>query len=80
MIIDILKNDGVTLRCDNCNTYFAWKPDEQSGCRLRANINNCEKTECEYYAPVEKKCPKCGNIYLTKIPVIVYKIMKEIRR
>jgi len=80
MIIDVLKSKGVPFRCNNCNTYFAWKPDEQGECRICTKYKQCEKTECNYYEPVGKKCPECGSSNLTEIPAIVYKIMRNVRR
>lgn len=79
MIIDVLKTNGVPYRCDYCNTYFVWKPD-QSECRLSIKNNNCKKIECRYYEPLEKKCPVCASKDITEIPGIIYKIIKEIRR
>ena len=80
MIIDIVKSKGVPFRCDNCNTYFAWKPDGQGVCSERVTLPQCKKVECEYYKPAKKKCPECGSDDLSEIPTIVYKIMREIRR
>ena len=80
MIIDIVKSKGVPFRCDNCNTYFAWKPDEPGVCRVRAGHPECKKPECEYYKPAKKKCPECGSENLTVVSAMVYKIMREIRR
>lgn len=80
MIIDIVKSKGVPFRCDNCNAYFAWKPDEHGECRIRTKHRQCENLECEYYEPAKKKCPECGSDDLTEVPAIVYKIMREIRR
>ena len=79
MIIDIVKSKGVPFRCDNCNTYFAWKPDEEGGCSVRATRHQCKEIGCEYYKPAKKKCPECGSDDLTEVPAIVYKIMREIR-
>lgn len=79
MIIDIVKSKGVTFRCDNCNTYFAWKPDEQGVCYVDMGRDKCKKTECKYYKPAKKKCPECGSDDLTEVPAIVYKIKREIR-
>ena len=80
MVIDIVKSNGVPFRCDNCNTYFAWKPDEQGECFVRETFHQCKKVECEYCKPAKKKCPECGSDNLTEVPAIVYKIMREIRR
>lgn len=80
MIIDIVKSKGVTFRCDNCNAYFAWKPDEQGVCDIRSRHPQCKEFECKYYSPAKKKCPECGSDDLTEVPAIVYKIMREIRR
>ena len=80
MVIDIVKSKGVPFRCNNCNTYFAWKPDKQGACFLRTKRPQCEKVECEYYEPAKKKCPECGSDDLSEISTIVYKIMREIRR
>ena len=80
MIIDIVKSEGVPFRCDNCNTYFAWKPDGQGVCRVRAGGPKCKEVECKYYEPAKKKCPECGSDDLSEVPAIVYKIMREIRR
>ena len=80
MIIDIVKSKGVPFRCDNCNTYFAWKPDGQGVCDVRATHPKCKEVGCEYYRPAKKKCPECGSDDLTEVPAIVYKIMREIRR
>ena len=80
MIIGIVKSKGIPFRCDNCNTYFAWKPDEQGICSVRAKHPQCNKVECGYYTPAKKKCPECGSDDLTEVPAVVYKIMREIRR
>lgn len=80
MIVDIVKSKGVPFRCDNCNTYFAWKPDEQGICFVRTMHPKCKEIGCEYYHPAKKKCPECGSDYLTEVPAILYKIMREIRR
>ena len=80
MIIDVVKSKGVPFRCNNCKTYFAWKPDEQGVCSVRTLHPQCKKVECEYYQPAKKKCPGCGSDDISKISVIVYKIMREIRR
>ena len=80
MIIDIVKSKGVPCRCDNCNTYFAWMPDEHGVCRIITKHPQCEKNECKYYEPAKKKCPECGSDDISEIPAIVYKIMREIRR
>lgn len=79
MIIDIVKSKGIPFKCDNCNTYFAWKPEEQNSCRIRCE-KRCEKGECRYYEPQDRKCPACGSKHITKVPAIVYKIIREIRR
>ena len=81
MIIDIVKSKGVPFKCNNCNTYFAWKPDEQGECSVRIRHYQCKKVECEYYVHAKmQKCPECGSNDCTKVPAIVYKIMREIRR
>lgn len=83
MIIDLVKSQGVPYRCGNCNTYFAWKPDEQGVCYLRSMYNQyhqCKEVVCEYYKPARKKCPECGSDDLYKVSTIAYKIMREIRR
>lgn len=79
MIVDIVKSKGVPFRCDNCNTYFAWKPDGQGVCDALAGHRQCEKVECTYYRPARKKCPGCGSDDLTVVPAMVYKIMRAIR-
>lgn len=79
MIIDIVKSKGVPFRCDNCNTYFAWKPDEQGVCSVSVKHSQCKKVECDYYRPARKKCPECGSDDLTEVPAVIYKIMREIR-
>ena len=80
MIIDLVKSRGVPFRCDNCYTYFAWKPDGQGVCSKRAGHPQCQRPECGYYEPAKKKCPECGSSSLTEVPAIAYKIMREIRR
>lgn len=80
MIIDVVKSKGVPFKCDNCNTYFAWKPDEQGVCSVKIGRRKCKEIECKYYEPAKKKCPECGSDSLTEVPAIVYKIMREIRR
>ena len=80
MIIDVVKSKGVPFRCNKCNTYFAWKPDKQGVCSIRAKEFQCKKVECEYYRPAKERCPECGSYDLSKVSTIVYKIMREIRR
>ena len=80
MIIDVVKSKGVPYRCDNCNTYFAWKPDGQGMCRLKTRHPQCGENQCKYYEPVRKKCPECGSDDISEIPTIVYKFMREFRR
>ena len=80
MIIDIVKSKGVPFRCDNCNTYFAWKPDEHGVCDIRTGRPQCKEPECKYYTPAKKKCPECGSDDLTEVSAIAYKIMRDIRR
>lgn len=77
MIIDIIKSKGVPFKCNNCNTYFAWKPDKQGVCSVRAFSPNCKEIDCEYYEPARKKCPQCGSENLSEISAIVYKIMRR---
>ena len=79
MIIDIVKSKGIPFRCDNCNTYFAWKPDKQGVCSSMER-SKCKETECKFYEPAKKKCPECGSDDLTEVSAIVYKIKREIRR
>lgn len=78
MIIDIVKSKGIPFRCDNCNTYFAWKPDEQ-GAYCNIERSQCKKPECRYFEPAKKKCPVCGSDDITEVSAIVYKIKREIR-
>ena len=80
MIVGVVKSKGVPLKCDNCNAYFAWKPDEDGVCSVRTAHPQCKKLECEYYRPAKKKCPECGSDDLTEVRAIVYKIMRDIRR
>ena len=80
MIIDIVKSKCVPFRCNNCNAYFAWKPDENGVCDIRLRNHQCEKFDCIYYRPAKKKRPECGSDDLTEVPAMVYKIMREIRR
>lgn len=80
MIIDVIKSKGVTFRCNDCNTYFVWKPVAQGVCRVPLDKPKCDKPECVHYDSTMKKCPECGSFNITKIPVIVYKIIREIRR
>ena len=80
MIINTVKSKGVPFRCDNCNTYFVWKPDVRGVCRIRVKHPECKELKCEYYEPAIKKCPECGSKDLTKVPAVVYKIVREIRR
>jgi len=80
MIVDVVKSKGVPFRCDQCHTYFAWKPDEQGVCRIIASHPKCKENECRYYEQAKKKCPECGSDDISEIPAIVYKIMREIRR
>ena len=81
MIVDIVRSKGVPFRCNKCNTYFVWKPDEHGECRvIRTKHRQCKNLECEYYEPARKKCPECGSDDLTEIRTMVYKIMREIRR
>ena len=80
MIIDIVKSKGIPFKCNNCDTYFAWKPDNQGTCYIRTMHPKCKEIGCEYYEPAEKRCPECGSDNLSKISPIVYKFMREIRR
>lgn len=80
MIIDVVKSEGVPFRCDNCNTYFAWKPDGQGVCSVLFKHPQCNKVECRNYEPAKIKCPECGSKDLTEMPATVYKIIRAIRR
>ena len=58
MIIDIVKTNGIPFKCENCNTYFAWKPDEQGICSIRVFTTKCKEIGCEYYEPAKKEMPR----------------------
>lgn len=80
MIVDVVRTKGIPYKCDNCNTYFAWKPDKLGECRLLYKGTKCKKIKCEYYEPAEKKCPECGSTDITKISAMTYKLKRWIRR
>ncbi len=80
MIVDVIKCNGIALRCDNCKTCFVWKPEAQGVCTVITERHKCGKPDCDYYRPAKKKCPECGSDDLTETPAIMYKIMRAIRR
>ena len=79
MIIDVIKSHGVPFKCENCNSYFVWKPDKHGVCSVRNLHPKCKEIGCEYYTPAQKKCPQCGSDNLSEIPTFVYKIMRAVK-
>lgn len=80
MIVDVVRTKGIPYKCENCDTYFAWKPDKQGECRLLYKGTQCKKPKCKYYEPAEKKCPECGSTNIVTIFTTTYKLKRWIRR